>query len=58
MELPVSCKGNRYVTVFQDFLTKLPFVFAAPDQKAIRIAELLAEEIVPSFSCPETLLSD
>ena len=58
MELPLSHKGNRYVIVFQDFLTKWPFVFATPNQKAIRIPELLAEEIVPSFGCPEALLSD
>lgn len=58
MELPVSRKGNRYIIVFQDFLTKWPCVFAAPDQKAIRIAKLLAEEIFPSFGCPEALLSD
>ena len=57
MKLPVSRKGNHYVIVFQDFLTKWPFVFATPDKKAIRIAEL-AEEIVPTFGCPEALLSD
>ena len=58
MELPVSRKGNRYVVVFQDFLTKWPFVFATPDQKAVRIVELLTEKIVPSFGCPEALLPD
>ena len=58
MELPVTEKGNRYVIVFQDFLTKWPLVFPAPDQKAIRIARLLAEEVLPLFGCPESLLSD
>ena len=58
MELPVTQRGNRYVIVFQDFLTKWPLVFPAPDQKAIRIARLLAEEIVPMFGVPESLLSD
>ena len=47
MELPVTEQGNRYLIVFQDFLTKWPFVFPAPDQRAIRIARLLAEGIVP-----------
>ena len=32
MELPITEKGNKYVIVFQDFLTKWPLVFAAPDQ--------------------------
>ena len=58
MELPVTEKGNRYVIVFQDFLTKWPMVFPVPDQKAIRIARLLAEEVLPLFGCPESLLSD
>ena len=51
-------RGNRYVIVFQDFLTKWPLVFPAPDQKAIRIARPVAEEIVPMFGVPESLLSD
>ena len=58
MELPVSRRGNRYIIVFQDFLSKWPLVFATPDQKAIRIAKLLAEEVVPNFGCLEALLSD
>jgi len=58
MELPITKSGNRYVIVFQDYLTKWPLVFAAPDQKAVRIARLLAEEVVPLFGCPEVLLSD
>ena len=33
-------------------------VFATPDQKAFRIARILAEEIVPIFGVPECLLSD
>ena len=58
MELPVTKKGNQYVIDFQDFLSKWSVVYAAPDQKAVRIAKLLAEEIVPTFGCREALLSD
>ena len=50
-------RGNCYLIVFQDFLTKWPFVFAAPDQKAIRTVRLLAEEIVPVIGVPDALLS-
>ena len=57
MELPVTEHGNRYLIVFQDFLTRWPFVFPAPDQKAIRIVRLL-EEIVPVIGVPDALLSD
>ena len=58
MELPVTTSGNRYAIVFQDLFTKWLMVYAAPGQKAVRIAKLLAEEIVPRFSIPEALLSD
>ena len=55
MELPIMLRGNHYLIVFQDFLTKWSFVFPAPDQKAIPIVRLLAEEIV---LVPDALLSD
>ena len=42
----------------QDFLTKWPLVFPAPDQKANRIARLLVDEVLPMFEVPEALLSD
>ena len=58
MDLPCTERGNKHVVVFQDFFTKWPMVYAVPDQKAIRIAKLLIEEIVPLFGVPEALLSD
>ena len=44
--------------MFQDFLSNFPLVFAVPDQKSVRIAKLLVEEVVPLFGVPEALLSD
>jgi len=58
MDLPYTERGNKHVVVFQDFFTKWPMVYAVPGQKAIRIAKLLTEEIVPLFGVPEALLSD
>jgi len=58
MELPVTSKGNRYVIVFQDLFTKWLMVYPTLDQKTGRIAQLVAEEIVPSFGVPEAILSD
>jgi len=58
LELPKIKCGNQYAIVFQDFLTKWPMAFATLDQRAIRIARLLAKEIVPIFGIPECLLSD
>ena len=58
MELPRTEQGNRYVIVLQDFLSKWPMVFPAPDQKAIRLARLVAEEVLPQFGVPDAILSD
>ena len=58
LELPQTQKGNHYAVVFQDFFTKWPLVFPTPDQKSLRIARLLAEELVPMFGVPEVLLLD
>ena len=58
MELPQTNRGNKYVLVFQDYLTKWPLVIPMPDQKTQRIAELLVTEVIPLFGVPEALLSD
>ena len=58
MELPITTRGNRYVIVFQDLFTKWLMVFLKPDQKAVWIAQLLVEEVIPTFGVPEALLSD
>ena len=58
MDLPVTERGNRHVVVIQDLFTKWPLVYPVPDQKALRIAKLIAEEVVPMFGVPECLLSD
>ena len=36
MDLPRKEAGNKHVVVFQDFLSKWPFVFPVPDQKAVQ----------------------
>ena len=58
MDLPRTEAGNKHVVVFQDFLSKWPFVFPVHDQKAVCIARLLAEEVIPPVGVPEALLSD
>jgi len=35
-----------------------PLVYAVPDQKAIKLVELLTKEDIPLFGVPEALLSD
>ena len=57
MDLPRTSRGNQHVVVFQDFLTKWPFVFPTPDQMAVRLTQLLAE-VVLVIGVPEGLLSN
>lgn len=58
MDLLTTERGNQHVIVFQDFLTKWPLIFPVPDQKSLHLVRLFAEELVPMFGIPETLLSD
>ena len=53
----LTCYRKRQ-PVFQDFFTKCPLVFPVPDEKAIRLVELLTKEVIPFFGVPEALLSD
>lgn len=58
MELPKTSRGNNYVVVFQDFLSKFPLAFPVPDQKTDRLVRLLVDKVIPLFGVPEALLSD
>ena len=58
LQLPLSHEGNQYAIVFMDYLTKLPEVFAVPDQKAETIARLFVEHVIVRLGVPEHLLSD
>jgi len=52
MELPITSRRNCYVVVFQNLL-KWPMVYL--DQKEIWIAQLLVEEVIPTFGVLEAL---
>ena len=58
LKLPQTTKGNSYVVVFVDYLTKWPEAFALPDQKAQTIAQVFCEQIICRHGIPEQLLSD
>ena len=55
---PVSDRGNRYIVVFTDYLTRRVEAFAVPVHIAAVIARLLVEEIVSRHGAPRVLLSD
>ena len=46
---PVSRKGNRYVVVFRDMLTRFLEAFAVPSVEASVIARLLVDEIIARY---------
>jgi len=56
--LPVTWKGNRYIVVFVEYLTKWPEIFPVKNIEAITIAPLITDEIIPRHGAPRTLLSD
>ena len=53
-----SQSGNLYAVAFNDYLTKLPEIFATKDQTALTIAELFVEEVVCCHGVPGQSVSD
>ena len=56
--LAVTQKGNRYIIVAMDYLTKWPEAKAIPNIKAETVAEFLYKEIFCRHGIPEEILSD
>ena len=46
LEMPLTTRGNRYVIVFAEYLTKWVEAYASPDQTSETIARLLVDCIV------------
>ena len=55
---PLSLKGNSYILVMCDYLTKWPEAFAIPNHKANTIAKIFVEEIIFRYGVPKKLLTD
>ena len=51
-------RGNRYILVFTDYLTRWPEAFPIPNMDAGTVARILVDEIISRHGSPRTLLSD
>src|SRR3954447_20034241 len=56
--LPLTNKGNRYIIVATDYLTKWPEVSATPASDAKTVVEFIYENIICRHGCPNYILSD
>lgn len=51
-------RGNQYIIIFGDRLTRWPEGFAVRNQRSSTVARLLINELMPRHGAPRTLLSD
>ena len=56
--LKVTTRGNRYIIVFIDYLTRWPEVKATASIEAATVARVLIDEIISRHGGPSTILSD
>ncbi|MCP3667793.1 MAG: DDE-type integrase/transposase/recombinase, partial [Gammaproteobacteria bacterium] len=56
--LPITERGNSFILVFTDYLTKWVECFCLHDQKATTVAKCLIEGVICQHSCMFRLLSD
>ena len=56
--LPESKQGNKYILLLVESLSRWPIAVALPDQTAKTVAKVLYEQVITTFGCPLSLLSD
>jgi len=56
--LPVTARGNKYIIVAMDYLTKWPEAKPVPTATAEQVSIFLYEEIIGRHGCPMKILSD
>jgi hypothetical protein len=56
--LPETIKGNKYILVFCDYLTKWAVANPMPNQKTETVAQVFVEEIIFRYGTPMKLLTD
>lgn len=56
--LPRTQRGNKYIIVATDYLTKWPEARAVSEATAVKAANFIYDEIICRHGCPQTILSD
>ena len=56
--LPKTKKGNKYIVVMMDYLTKWPMAAATPNQTAATIANVFLRKVICNHGAPEEVLSE
>jgi len=56
--MPPTHKGNVFILVFIDYLTKFVEAIPLPNKEAKTVARCFVDNIITRYSCPEVLLSD
>jgi len=56
--LPKTAKGNKYLLVMVDYLSKWAEAFPLPKDNAEAVAEKFVEEVICRFGAPKILLTD
>jgi len=56
--LPVTKRGNAYIVVATEYLTKWPEACALPNAKASSVVSFFYEDIICRHGCPKEILTD
>lgn len=56
--LQETARGNRYILVATDYLTRWPVAMAVPDINAVTTQKFLYQQIVAQYGVPNCLLTD
>ena len=57
-ELPETPRGNKYILVLTDYLTKWAEAYALENQSSYSIAEVIVTQFIPRYGAPRVFHSD